>query len=204
MPKKKKTFENVYQFKITLQEIRPPIWRRIQVPETYSIWDFHVAIQDAMGWTDSHLHEFQMKDPKSHAEVEIGFPSEFAPGILLSWETAMADFFAINNPRAVYTYDFGDDWRHMVILEKILPKEPGIRYPRCIKGKRACPPEDIGGVWGYEEYLEKLRNPDARDEDDEYCDFDFDPEHFSCGEVVFDDPEERLKQSGILDSLCID
>lgn len=197
--KKEKAFENVYQFKITLRDIRPPIWRRIQVPETYSFWDFHVAIQDAMGWTDSHLHGFQMKDPKSHVEVDIGFPNEFSSEQHLGWKTAIAGYFSLKNPRGIYTYDFGDNWEHMIILEKILQKEPGTEYPRCIKGKRACPPEDIGGVWGYEEYLEKRNNPDTRDEEDEYYDFDFDPEHFDCAEVAFDDPEKRLKQARILE-----
>lgn len=194
--KKKKAFENVYQFKITLRNIRPPIWRRIQVPETYNFWDFHIAIQDVMGWTDSHLHGFRMKDPKRYVKVDIGFPNEFSSEALLGWETAIADLFSIKNPRAEYIYDFGDNWEHLITLEKILPKEPGTRYPRCIKGKRACPPEDIGGVWGYEEYLEKLNNPDARDEDDHY--YDFDPEHFDCAEIAFDDPEERLKTVRIL------
>jgi len=199
--KRKKTFENVYQFKITLRNIRPPIWRRIQVPETYSFWDFHIAIQDVMGWTDSHLHKFRMKDPKSHVEVDIGFPNEFFSETLPGWKTAIADLFSIKNPRAEYIYDFGDNWEHLIALEKILQKEPGIRYPRCIKGKRACPPEDIGGMWGYEDYLEKLHNPDARDdEDNEYYDFDLDPEHFDCAEVTFDDPEKRLIYARILES----
>jgi hypothetical protein len=192
--KKKKTFENVYQFKITLRDIRPPIWRRIQVPETYSFWDLHVAIQDAMGWTDSHLHEFRMKDPKTQIERDIGYPNEYSSETLFGWKTALADFFSLKNTRADYLYDFGDSWEHQIVLEKILPKEPGITYPRCIKGKRACPQEDIGGVWGYEEYLEKLKNPDAREDEDEECyDFDFDPEHFDCAEVTFDDPAQRLK-----------
>ena len=70
----KNQYNKVYQFKITLEELDPPIWRRIQVPETYSFWDLHVAIQDAMGWTDSHLHQFEMTSPKTGSEVEIGIP----------------------------------------------------------------------------------------------------------------------------------
>ncbi|MDN7024153.1 plasmid pRiA4b ORF-3 family protein [Methanoculleus sp. FWC-SCC1] len=197
MPAKKRLFENVYQFKITLREIRPPIWRRIQVPETCSFWDLHVAIQDAMGWTDAHLHEFRMRDPRSGGNVDIGYPNEFSGETLLGWRTAIADFFSPENPRAVYTYDFGDDWEHLVVLEKILPKEPGIPYPRCIKGKRACPPEDIGGVWGYYDLLEDLKNPGARDGDeDEWDAYEFDPEEFDCADVSFDDPKKRLKYAG--------
>ena len=81
----KKDFKNVYQFKITLQETKPPIWRRIQVPETYTFWDLHIAIQDAMGWNDYHLHEFDVKKPGLRNEVRIGIPerdldTEFLPG----------------------------------------------------------------------------------------------------------------------------
>jgi len=90
----KKKFDKVYQFKIELQEIKPPIWRRIQVPETYTFWDLHVAIQDSMGWTDSHLHEFVIKNPKTRRKINIGFPDEdFGRKVSEGWKKNIADLF---------------------------------------------------------------------------------------------------------------
>ncbi len=96
----KKQFNQLYQFKITLKEVKPPIWRRIQVPEAYTFYDLHVAIQDAMGWSDSHLHQFEMKDPSSGEEVEIGIPDEdFADAseTLPGWKHKIADYFSLKN-----------------------------------------------------------------------------------------------------------
>ncbi len=189
-------FERVYQFKVTLRGIRPPIWRRIQVPETYTFWELHVAIQDAMGWTDTHLHEFVMVDPSSGAACRIGIPDEeFDTGVLPGWEVKIADFFSFENRVARYIYDFGDDWEHVVRLEKILPRQKGVNYPVCLAGRRACPPEDCGGVWGYEELLEAIRDPNHERHHEmlEWVGGEFDPEAFDPREVSFDDPEERLK-----------
>jgi hypothetical protein len=153
----KKKYNQVYQFKITLKGIKPPIWRRIQVPETYTFWDLHVAIQDAMGWIDYHLHEFEMINPATGLAVNIGTPvpgEDFDREVLPDWKQNIADYFSMENRTADYVYDFGDNWEHKIQLEKILPREKGVNYPICIKGKRACPPEDCGGIWGYAELLE--------------------------------------------------
>lgn len=179
----KKKYERVYQFKITLKGLRPPIWRRIQVPETYSLWDLHVAIQDAMGWEDYHLHQFTVIDPSTDMEI--------LPG----WKQKIAEWFSMENSVAEYTYDFGDNWEHKVKLEKILPKEADTTYPRCIAGKRACPPEDCGGVWGYEEMLDIVadKTHEEYEETIEWLGDDFDPDHFDVNEVTFGDPAKRRK-----------
>ncbi len=196
----KKKFERVYQFRINLQGINPLIWRRIQVPETYTFWDLHVAIQDAMGWTDSHLHEFDVIDPLDGETLRIGIPDEdFEGEIIPDWEMNISNIFSKQNPKAYYIYDFGDNWGHTIKLEKILPKEKGVDYPRCIGGKRACPPEDCGGVWGYREFLRAIRDPQHKEHKEmmEWIGGEFDPEHFDVNEVMFSDPDERL--SGMLE-----
>ncbi len=194
----RKKFDRIYQFKITLKRIKPPIWRRIQVPGTYTFWDLHVAIQDVMGWLDYHLHHFEIINPSTGVKEEIGIPDEdFGWGriILPGWEQKIAKYFSIDNDKAEYIYDYGDNWEHTVKLEKILPREKGIKYPICIGGKRACPPEDCGGIWGYEELLEIIAKPD-HERYEEMLDWlggDFDPEHFDIEEVRFDDPTKRWK-----------
>lgn len=194
----KKKFDSVFQFKITLKGIRPPIWRRIQVPETYTFWDLHVAIQDAMGWSDSHLHHFETLNPSTGMEEEIGIPDEeieWDTEILPGWKQKIADYFSVNNTKSEYVYDFGDNWEHRVKLEKILPRQEGIPYPKCTDGKRACPPEDCGGSCGYEDLLKAITNP-KHPEHKEMLDWvggSFDPEHFDIKEVVFENPAQRLK-----------
>lgn len=193
----KKKFERVYQFKVTLKNTKPLIWRRIQVPETYTFWDLHVAIQDAMGWEDYHLHEFEMVDPSTGVKVEIGIPDEEFDDYktLPGWKYKIAELFSPVNQSANYIYDFGDGWEHKVELEKVLPREKNVIYPVCLDGKRACPPEDCGGVGGYEEFLEAIKNPkhERHQEMLEWIGGEFDLEHFDVEEVIFDDPDERRK-----------
>ncbi|MBC8466192.1 plasmid pRiA4b ORF-3 family protein [bacterium] len=196
----KKKYNQVYQFKITLCGIRPPIWRRIQVPETYSFWDLHVAIQDAMGWWDSHLHLFEIFNPRSGSKNEIGIPAKdlgYDNETLAGWKYYIADYFNMENKSCNYFYDFGDDWQHIILLEKIIPCENGIKYPTCIKGKRACPPEDCGGVWGYMDLLEILNDPEHDEYEDmlEWAGGKIDPERFNPKEVHFDNPTTRRKNS---------
>ena len=193
----KKKFSNIYQFIITLKDIQPPVWRRIQVPETYTFWDLHVAIQDVMGWSDYHLHQFKINEPVTSAKVEIGIPDEEDDDyyeILPGWKQKIADYFSQNNKTAVYKYDFGDNWHHSILLEKILPREDGLLYPVCIDGQRACPPEDCGGYSGYEEFLEIIMDP-GHERYEELLEWsgDFEPEYFDKHDVVFDDPAKRYK-----------
>jgi len=195
----KMKFDRVYQIKITLSGIRPPIWRRIQVPEIYTFWDLHVAIQDAMGWLDYHLHQFEMIDPKKGEKVTIGIPCEEDIGygweILPGWRQRISDYFSLENKVADYVYDFGDNWDHRITLEKVLPRDKNTTYPACIKGKRACPPEDCGGVWGYAEFLEAIKDPKHEEHESmlEWVGGEFDPEHFDVKESHFDDPDKRRR-----------
>lgn len=197
----KKKFDQVYQFKITLKDIKPLIWRRIQVPKTYTFWDFHVAIQDSMGWHDSHLHEFEIVNPLNGKKTIIGIPNEdedFANyKTLPGWKQKIADYFSKENKSANYIYDFGDNWEHKIILEKILPKENNVTYPLCVKGERACPPEDCGGTYGYEDFLKIIGDPDDEQHEEmlEWIGGEFNPEHFDPNEVTFDDPAERFKNA---------
>lgn len=192
-----KKFDRVYQFKITLNDIKPTIWRRIQVPETYTFWDLHVAIQDSMGWMDYHLHQFEIVDDMTGARLEIGIPGdEFDIQLLPGWEQKIAKQL-IPDKKIIYLYDFGDGWEHDVKLEKILPKDPQVTYPICLAGQRACPPEDCGGPWGYENFLEAINNVRHEDHEEmlEWIGGEFHPEEFNPEEIVFDDPAERLKRA---------
>ena len=200
----KKKFNRVYEFKISLVGIRPQIWRAIQIPETYSFWDLHVAIQDAMGWEDEHLHKFEVTEPLAGFKVNIGIPShmlgfqdsEYDENLLPEYEEKIADYFSMENRSAVYIYDFGDTWVHKILFRKILQRKEGVEYPVCVGGRRACPPEDCGGVWGYYEMLEIIKNPgDERYEEMmKWLGGKFDPEYFNIKEVKFDDPDKRFKE----------
>jgi hypothetical protein len=194
MPPKKQ----VYQFKVTLKDVKPPIWRRIQVPSTYSFWDLHVAIQDAMGWLDCHLHEFLVRDVNGQL-LSFGIPDdEFESDTLPGWKHKISKYLSLARPTFEYVYDFGDDWRHKVELEAVLPVEQEAAYPRCIKGKRACPPEDCGGAWGYLELLQVLTDPSHKGYREMKAWVEslkeeiFDPEAFDPSSVQFWDSKERF------------
>ena len=142
----------VYQFKISLREIIPVVWRRILVPTNYDFWDLHVAIQDSMGWLDFHLHPFSIKRPHARNVSEIGIPDDdgfFDIEILPGWEVYVSDYFSDIGVSALYRYDSGDGWEHDVLLEGLIIKEEGTKYPVCVDGQSKCPPEDCGGVYGY-------------------------------------------------------
>ncbi|MHC5081911.1 MAG: plasmid pRiA4b ORF-3 family protein [Planctomycetota bacterium] len=187
----------LHRFKITLRDIEPPIWRRIQVPSEYTFWDLHVAVQDAMGWFDCHLHAFRIADPESGEVKEIGIPDEEGWSeipTLPGWEVPITDFFSAPGCEAEYEYDFGDGWTHEVLLEDVLPRPPRKRYPKCLDGARACPPEDCGGPWGYLDLLDALADPTNENHEDmmSWLGGSIDPEAFDPGKVRFDDPRERL------------
>lgn len=191
--------QKIYQFKITLEGIKPAIWRRIQVPGSYSFWDLHVAIQDAMGWLDCHLHQFEVLNPETGQKECIGIPDDdgWGGGIITLpvWKTLISSYFSTSNKKAEYEYDFGDSWEHKITLEKILPVESGVKYPNCVAGERSCPPEDSGGVWGYEELLEIMNDPDHEEHEErmKWVGDYFEPEKFNSSSVKFEDPKKRLK-----------
>lgn len=193
----KDNYDTVYQIKIVLHNSKPPIWRRIQIPVNYSFWDLHVAIQDAMGWTDSHLHEFYVKNEFDNY-IMIGTPDdEIAKAAFPEKEEKIADYLVKPQDFCQYIYDFGDDWEHKIILEKILPRDNLKKYPDIIKGKRACPPEDCGGIYGYNEVLEILENTTHEDYKEliEWLGDDFDPEYFNSEEVIFRNPKKVFSHS---------
>jgi hypothetical protein len=145
---------SVHQLKITLTGIRPPIWRRVQVSSSINLRRLHDVIQGAMGWTQSHLYQFEVGD------VAFGAPDdEFGMPIRSAKSPPLRKIAPAPGAVFVYEYDFGDSWQHRIEVEKVLPPEPGVHYPRCLAGKRACPPEDVGGIWGYEEFLQAIRDP---------------------------------------------
>jgi len=192
----KKQDQQVYQFKIALAGISPQIWRRIQVPEDYTFWDLHVAIQTVMDWEGYHLHEFSVPNPKTRTVDAIGFPDEeFGREVLEGWKTNIAPYFSMTNKRAEYTYDFGDDWVHSVVLEKILPRDPKKKYPCCIAGKRNAPPEDVGGVNGFKEFVAIMKDPEHEEHQEmaDWCGEEYDPDEFDCADVMFPDPLHMLK-----------
>ena len=193
-----KIISNIYQFKLTLRGLTPLIWRRIQVPENYSFWDLHVAIQDSMGWFDSHLHQFEMNDPNTNEETTIITPFQEDSSdedMVLEQQAKIKEYFSNTNTNAIYTYDFGDSWEHQIVLEKIMTISEGVRYPQCIAGKRSCPPEDCGGTWGYQQLLEVIKDPNHEDYEEqvEWLEDDFNSETFNKDSIIFEDPKERLK-----------
>lgn len=189
----------VFQFKIELDEITPKIWRRIQVPSEYNFWDLHVAIADSMGWLDYHLHHFAIRGKGKRNVVHIGIPDfdrtyelqEVYPG----WEIWMMAYFNDLGVEAKYLYDYGDGWEHKVKLEGYMYREKGIKYPICIGGECACPPEDCGGVTGYYNVLETLSDSDHFDHEDmrTWVGKDWEPERFNRDGVNFDNPYKRWK-----------
>ncbi len=195
---------SILQLRIELLHIEPLIWRRLQVPGDYTLWDLHVAIQSALGWNDSHLHAFAQLDHPDGGP-RFGIPmdefDDMAP-TLPGWEHRVADVLTPANPRLEYGYDFGDGWEHVITLEAILVAAPGKKYPRCTAGERSGPPDDCGGPSGYESLLETLANP----EDPEHASSHvwaasqkglrgrFDPEAFDEQQVKFANPAPRLKR----------
>jgi len=195
------TSKRIYQFRVILEDTQPMVWRRIIVPASYTFWALHVAIQDAMGWLDYHLHVFNMPNPKTGTIDRIGIPleSEFedATPVLPGWEITLAEYFGERGDRTRYEYDFGDGWIHDVVLEKISKPTRSAHYPTCIDGARACPPEDCGGPFGFEDLLAALVDPN----DERYAELrdwvgaDYDPAHFNCSAVEFDDPDVRWRNA---------
>jgi hypothetical protein len=131
----------------------------LQVPERYSFWDLHVAIQDAMRWKDYHLYEFVLVDAKRERVKRIGIPDDEMPDerpCLAGWKVPIAQNLTYGAGPVRYRYDFGDDWEHVLEFEEFVPADGGA-YPRCVAGASACPPEDVGATSDYAEFLRTIR-----------------------------------------------
>lgn len=176
MSPKQEPAKAVHQLKVTLQDIDPPIWRRLLVPSTVPLAKLHKIIQRAMGWEDSHLHQFLVGKQIYGTADPDGFGMDRET---LSERTHLLEQVAFRaKMKLLYEYDFGDSWLHEVLVEKVLPAEPGARYPVCLEGARACPPEDCGGPPGYEDLLQALSDPSHPEHEDikDWLGDDFDPE----------------------------
>jgi hypothetical protein len=165
----------IYQLKVTLTGVKPQVWRRLLVPSTLSLEKLHQILQVALGWTDSHLHEFA-----AHG-LTYGMPhSEYENATRDEADVLLSEVLVKEKESLIYEYDFGDGWEHIVLLEKVLSTTPDMNVPICIAGARACPPEDCGGPGGYEELLAAIRDPAHQEHATllEWIGDDFDPDHF--------------------------
>lgn len=164
---------SILTLRIHLQDIEPQIWRRLSIPADVTLAGLHIAIQAVMGWEDAHIHMFTIDGTR------YGNPEDAAGGreILEEGNVRLAQILS-DGMHFLYTYDFGDDWRHEIFVESIDAGGDGPQAPTCLAGDNACPPEDSGGPYGYPELVEAVRSPKTADP--EYLDWigEFDPEHF--------------------------
>ena len=167
---------NILQFKILLVESNPLIWRRFRVTDDYRMDRFHQVLQIVMGWMNSHLHEFRIKDRNVGMLMDTFFDDfpkveDETTLYLREMKLQASDSFA-------YIYDFGDNWLHVLEVEKIYSGE--LEHPECLEGQQACPPEDCGGIWGYEDLLEILKDQShpEYEEYEEWLPEGFKPDYF--------------------------
>lgn len=199
IPTHRDTPDYVHQFLVVLTGTNPLVWRRIQVPAEYSFWDFHVAIQDAMGWEDRHLHEFQLFDDSAGRTLAIGIPTDMSSPdrpVVPGWTVPLLKYFDPQGRHRwpfSYAYDFGDGWEHVLIHEGFERAKKSHKYPRCIAGERRCPPEDCGGVHGYAEFLKAIadaKHPRHAEMTD-WIGATWTTDDFEPRRVKFDDPQKR-------------
>ncbi len=172
----------VYRLKVTLDGIRPPIWRRIQVREDVTLFKLHKILQAVMGWEDYHLHQFIVGDEY------YTIPSPDDPWPMETKNEKRARLFQVvcaEKDRFIYEYDFGDSWYHNILVEKIFRPEEELKHPVCLVGRRATPPEDCGGIGGYDEFLKAVLDPKHPDHEDmlDWAEGEFDPERFNKEEI---------------------
>lgn len=145
----------VHQIKITLRGVRPPIWRRLHVPSTLTLGQLHHALQIAMGWTNSHMHQFCV----GRQYFGVPDPEDLWNAPTISERKVRLVQIAQATSRFTYEYDFGDGWTHDVVIERAEPVTEFASDWICTDGRRACPPEDCGGPYGYADLVEALANP---------------------------------------------
>ena len=170
-----------YQIKIGLKGARPPIWRRLFIVDSVSLPKLHAVIQAVMGWHNCHLHQFIARG------LYYGTPDpddDFAE-TLDENKYRLNQFLKREKDTIVYEYDFGDSWEHQITLEKVLPFDPAETLPSCIKGKGACPPEDVGGIYAFQDFVAALNDP-THPEHDTYLEWvgsEYDPQFFNLDQI---------------------
>jgi hypothetical protein len=171
----------VYQLRIELQEIKPLIWRRVRIPGPVKLAKVHRIFQIVMGWTDTHLHEFAI-GATHYGTPDPDFDDE---PIMRDSRVTLAEVLTPSISHFIYSYDFGDGWEHVVHVEpsaSLKPEEPALL---CLAGENACPPEDVGGPYGYADFLRIIRNPKAKEHRTtlQWCGGAFDPTGFDLQAV---------------------
>jgi hypothetical protein len=172
--------DRIYQLKIRLKGLKPPIWRRIQMRDC-TLDKLHERIQTSLGWTNSHLHRFRIDD-KLYGDPLLMEQDFDEYGYADSRVIKLSNVVPRNGQRFFfeYEYDFGDSWHHEVLFEGCLRSDPGARYPLCLEGERACPPEDVGGTSGYRAFLRAVadREHEEHEENLRWVGGSFEPEAF--------------------------
>lgn len=166
---------DILQVKITLLHLEPAVWRRVLVPAGLNLKRLHDTIQAAMGWYDQHLYEFCIGERRyGTRDVDGGLD----PGVADASNVKLSSLVEKGVERFFYIYDFGDDWRHEVVIESVRPGEPGADYPLFAEGERRCPPEDCGGPPGFMAFLEAVSNPNHPEHEEalEWYGEDYDPD----------------------------
>ncbi len=170
----------IFDIEIVLDDVRPPVQRRVQIPGDASLAVLHEVVQSAMGWTNSHLHEFEINGARYGASDPDWDDGDIA-------DEAKVKLFRLIEvgDQLGYVYDFGDNWAHTLTVKAVTAPEPGVRYPRCASGRGACPPEDVGGPWGYDEFQQVLADPTLPDHDErtEWAAGPVDPNRFDLDEA---------------------
>ena len=184
MVTRKRSTPKVYALHVALDEIVPPVWRRIIVPAAITLPELHDLLQLVMGWTNSHLHSFTIGNRTySNAAMADGELDEME--MLDEAKHTLVELLGAAVKTFVYDYDFGDSWRHRIDVETIAAPNPDWEYPLCVAGERAAPPEDVGGVPGYEDFLAAISDPED-EEHDSYLTWvggAFDPEGFDLNAI---------------------
>lgn len=182
---------DIVQLKITLKGVEPPVWRRVQVPADYPLRRVHDVIQAVMGWLDYHLHEFRVGG-KVYGQPEVDGESFGGVRIASDRNVRLGAVVERGETSFTYTYDFGDDWVHEVLVEKVMPPAEGVEYPILVDWSGACPPEDCGGPPGYEAFLEAINDPEHPDHE-EVAEW-FGEDSFDTGHLYLDAVEAMLSR----------
>jgi hypothetical protein len=177
---------SVYQLHISLRDLKPAIWRRVLVPGSATLEKLHRIIQIAMGWSNSHMHEFTVGNT-CYGVPDKSF-ADTAPAVVSEKRATLSTCVAASVKSFRYVYDFGDSWEHNLKVEKILVADPALRYPVCLAGANACPPDDIGGPPGYQNFVQAISDSAHPEHQEmlEWCGGSFDPYAFDLESVNAD------------------